>query len=168
MNATWTKIVLFVITDRDNKIPDFESVAYVISDVKNMTIFLGTILEVVYWYHLTPKDGVHSITAPTNTFYLYEVEVSIRFLWWFEHETYKGDILLVGTQPNKCPSKWKTVKVTKLISEMWMWVHCYVRDLCPFPGVLSPVEDKNNTTSSDKELYADNWIWRRPHNWRRP
>ena len=69
----------------------------------------------------------------------------------FEYETYKGeDILLVGTQPNKCISKWKTGMVTELISPQSVSVD--VRDLFPFPGVLSPVEEENDTTLNDKEL----------------
>ena len=30
----------------------------------------------------------------------------------------------------------------------------HVRDLCSFCGVLGPVEDENNTTLSDEELYV--------------
>ena len=58
-----------------------------------------TVQEAVYWYNITPKDGV-----PANDLDLYEVRVrgiyKISLMpHGFKHETYKeGDIVLAGTQ----------------------------------------------------------------------
>lgn len=65
-----------------------------------------TVEEAVYWYNVMLKDGVHSLTAPANALYTYEVRVkgihkALPLLPEHKHGTYeKGDAVLVGAQPN--------------------------------------------------------------------
>ena len=62
-------------------------------------------IEEVYWYNVTPKDGIHSITALANVVYLYEVRMRgvdkiAPMPPGFKHETDKEGDVPVGTQYN--------------------------------------------------------------------
>ena len=81
-----------------------------------------SILEVVYWHNITPKDDVSPCTAPADALHRYHIQIKdVEDNPLPEPEVpkgmyEKGDVVWVKNPHGKCTTKYSTGRVTEVIS----------------------------------------------------
>ena len=102
-----------------------------------------TIPEAVYWYNVTPKDDVSSVTSPANMVYWYrirlkEINGTLAPTHNQQQAVFKpGDQVWVKTPHGRCTTKYKVGRVTRITSVQNIMVDgmpCHVKDLRPIVG----------------------------------
>ena len=117
------------------------------------------IQEAVFWYNITPRDDVSPSTAPANRIYRYEVGVKranhATAALGPQHSSYQvGDRVWVKAPQNRCTTKFSKGEVTKIISPQSILVDgipCHVKDLRLRHFVITPEEDSDSTTTSERK-----------------
>ena len=71
-----------------------------------------------------------------------------------KHSSYQvGEHVWVKASQSRCTTKFSRVEVTKIISPQSILVDripCHVKDLCPHHCVITPEENSDSTTSSER------------------
>ena len=95
-----------------------------------------SILEAVYWYYATPKDGISPETVLANMVHAYHLRlrgIDIAMAPCNAHGRYRiGNTVWVKTPHNKCKDKFRMGRVTEIISSQSVRVDSvphHVKDL---------------------------------------
>ena len=116
-----------------------------------------SVLEVVYWYNVTPKGSLSSSASPVDVLHRYHIRVrNVDATCPPEPRITggrykKGDIVWVKTPHGRCTAKFGTRRITEVTSQQAVQVNrtpCHVKDLHPFLG--SHPSDDNGVTKDDE------------------
>ena len=123
--------------------------------------------EMVYWYNVMPKDGVHNVTAPVNVLYLYmksRWKMSMRFLNYHLTASMKS----MGKKMCWRRFNWSGVQVSGGWGQWWI-----PKQLCE--SSASPSERPLLFSSFSEQFYREwdhyiKWWWEMlaSDRWRRP
>ena len=123
-----------------------------------------SILEVVYWYNVTPKDDVSLCTAPADALRRYHVRIKgvednplpKPEVTGGKYE--KGDVVWVKNPHGKCTTKYSTGRVTEVISPQSVkidGVSCHIKDLQPVLRTQLSLSDKSDSEDSERLIYLN-------------
>ena len=120
-----------------------------------------TILEAVYWYNVTLKDDISSVTAPANMVYGYSIRLKgIDGMPAPTHNQQQavfkpGDQVWVKTPHGRCTTKYKVGRVTGITSVQNITgdgMPRHMKDLWPIvgPGQLTICSDMVSEDASER------------------
>ena len=122
-----------------------------------------SILEAVYW-HVTPKDDVSPCTMPADVLHRYHIRIKgVEDNPLLEPEVTrgmyeKGDGVWVKNPPGKCMIKYRTGRITEVISPQSVkidGVPRHVKDLRPVIQTQLSSSDESDSEDSERLIYLN-------------